>query len=179
MDQPVRSTVATWYARYGPGRLPGADHPDVGAGYAFATAALLADVLFGLLLGALSLAFGDPFFGWLLGYSLAAVPFVVVAAFASGALCWRRIAARERFTGAFAGVVVTLCAYVLGDLLLVGALVAWQGLVGPPPGGLGTDPLSVGRSLGGAAFLVTCPLTLPLGAVVGRARARASARDVT
>ena len=67
--------------------------------------------------------------------------------------------------------VVTLCAYLVGDLLLVGALVVWQGLVGPPPGGLGTDPLAVGRSLGGAVFLVTCWLTLPLGAVVGHLHA--------
>lgn len=171
MDQSLRAAVASWCARYGPGRLPRADHPDIGAGYAFAAAALVANVLFGLLLAALALALDAPLFGWLFGYSLAAVPFVLAAAFVAGALCWRRVAAHERFTGAFAGVVVTLCAYVVGVALLVCFLVAWQALVGPPPGGLGDDPLAVGRSLGGATFLVTCWLTLPLGAVAGHLHA--------
>ena len=46
MSTTAVETVGAFCKRYGPGRLPGANRPAVGAGYAVATAALAAAVAF-------------------------------------------------------------------------------------------------------------------------------------
>jgi hypothetical protein len=62
MNTAAVETVGVFCQRYGPGRLPGASRPAVGAGYAVATAALAAGVAFVVLTGVETLLFGFLFF---------------------------------------------------------------------------------------------------------------------
>src|SRR6056297_3130408 len=108
--------VETLCHRYGPGRLPGAERRAVGAGYAFATAALLASVAFVALYGVQLLVLVGPDGlqvspGGLLYFGLRAPLFVVPAAFAAGALAWRLVPRDLPYYGPVSGVVATVLTY--------------------------------------------------------------------
>ncbi|WP_418286260.1 hypothetical protein [Halorubrum sp. DTA46] len=106
--------------RYGPGRLPGADRPDIGAGCAAASAALAATFLVavaaigGETVGLLSSNDG---FAW---FALAgiAVPVVVPSALVVGVAVWRLLPSDVPFFGPVAGLLGTLGTYI-GALIAV------------------------------------------------------------
>ena len=153
--------------RYGPGRLPGAERPDVGAGYAAASAALAATALFavgaitGESVGLLSSNDGVVWFA----FAGLAVPVVIPTAFLVGDVVWRLLPARVPFFGAVAGLLGTLGTYV-GSLLAVTVILTASVVLGLS----GADPVSAaGFSFGVVAlgFMITWWVTFPVGAVSG------------
>jgi hypothetical protein len=168
--------------RYGPGRLPGADNRSIGAGYAFATAALLASVAFIVLSGVQTLLIAGPdglrlaADGGLLYFGLRAPPFVVSAAFAAGALAWRLVPQDLRYYGPISGLVATVLTYIgLAALLaaaLLGDMLYSLGIVVEP----GAAVL-VGALYGVVGFVNTFWITLPVGALSGYVHERAVAEN--
>ena len=160
--------VGRVYSRFGPGRLPGADRHDVGAGYACASAAFLATSVFVLLTLAVSVisgtAGGDAVgFGIL---ALAAYPLVVPVAFGLGWLTWRVLPVESPPAGAAAGFLVALLVYPVAT---VGVIVS---MLRPYTAGMPLEGQLVGAIGGGVlfgvvAFFLTFWLTLPLGAAGG------------
>ncbi|MFC7136151.1 hypothetical protein [Halobaculum litoreum] len=146
-------------AAHGPGRLPGADRPAVGAGYAFATAALVA-------LAGCSVPFG-------VDVSLVATPFVVPAAFVAGAACFPPIVARDRGGPAVAGAAVVLVTYLLATLALLAVLGVWN--VWSAWGGPAAPLVGAGL-VGGLGFALTLWIAVPVGAVAGSVHDRARGR---
>jgi len=153
--------------RYGPGRLPGANRPDVGAGYAAASAALGASLLFatgaivGETVGLLSSNDGVVWFA----FTGLAVPVVVPTALVAGVVVWRILPSEIPFFGAVAGIFGTLGTYVGSLLALMLILTATATL-----GLSGSDPLSAAAFSFGVvyiAFLLTWWVTFPVGAVSG------------
>ena len=155
--------------RYGPGRLPGADRGAIGAGYAAASAALAATLLFAAGTYAAALAgithlLAHPF---LSAVGLVAAPFVVPAAFVAGALVWARFPRAVPYSGAVAGAVTTLLTYLLA---LAAAFVVLIVLVaaGEPAGASPVVDAAVLTFLIGAfAIALTVWFTLPLGVAGG------------
>lgn len=151
--------------RYGPGRLPGADRPDIGAGYAAASAALAATALVAAVIVApdvfaqgASAAGGVLFFGF-------ALPFVLPAAFAVGVLGWRLLPSHRPIAGVALGALGTLATYVLASLLLGVAIT-----VGAALSLTGADPASAALFTVGVlaiAVVATGWLTVPLGGLAG------------
>jgi hypothetical protein len=170
--------------RFGPGRLPGAENRAIGRGYAVATAALSAAVLFVLLAcGSVLLTtvsefqFSSGNLGSFFAlYGLAAIPFVVPAAFLAGAIVWRTLPEGTRYFGPVAGVLATALTYVIGlailAVVIVGYLAVATGAAFDIVGAAGLTGL-----IGAVAFVSTCWLTLPLGAVSGYIHERAVAAD--
>ncbi len=153
--------------RYGPGRLPGADRPDVGAGYAAASAALLASFLFataaivGETVGVLSSNDGAVWFA----FAGLAVPIVVPTAFVVGVVVWRLLPSNIPFFGPVSGLLGTLGTYV-GCLLTVTLVLMASATLGLS----GADPVSAaGFSLGAVVlgFMFTWWVTFPVGVVSG------------
>ena len=153
--------------RYGPGRLPGARRPDIGAGYAAASAALAATVLFavgaiiGETVGLLSSNDGLVWFA----FAGLAVPVVVPTAFLVGVAVWRLLPSNVPFFGVVAGLLGTLGTYV-ASLLAVTVILTASAVLGLS----GADPVSAaGFSFGVVAlgFMITWWVTFPVGAVSG------------
>lgn len=152
--------------RVGPGRLPGADRPDIGAGYAGASGALVAAVAFSaVVLGLAALGsplnVGDPVLAVLAAYAL---PFVVPAAFVAGVVTWRALPERTPWFGAVAGVVGTLLAY-LGAVALLAAFLFVAALSQS-----GTEPAAAAvfaAVIGYIAFLLTVWVMVPIGCLGG------------
>ena len=117
--------------RYGPGRLPGAKRPDVGAGYAAASAALAATVLFaataiaGETIGVLSSNDGLVWFA----FAGLALPIVIPTAFLVGVAVWRLLPSDVPFFGPVAGLLGTLGTYVASlptvTVILTASAVPW------------------------------------------------------
>ena len=166
--------------RYGPGRLPGADNRAVGAGYAFATAALLASVAFVALNGVAMLVAAGPgglqvYPGGLLYFGLRAPLFVVPAAFAAGALAWRFVPRDLPYYGPVSGVVATVLTYV-GAAVLVAVAILGDMLFSPTV----FEPVTavfVGALFGGFGFVYTFWITLPIGALSGYIHERTVAEN--
>lgn len=160
--------VGTVCKRYGPGRLPGASRPAVGAGYAVATAALAAAVAFVVLTAVRTLLFGGPFTvtGGLTYQGLLAIPLVVPAAFVGGAVAWRLLPESVSYHGPLTGLLATVLTYVVATLLVVSLFIA----VGPS---LPEESVELGLLVGGFGFYFTYWLTLPIGAVSGWIHERA------
>ena len=118
-------TVSAFCERYGPGRLPGASRPAIGAGYAVATAALAAAVVFIAVTGIRTLlVFGSlPITGGLWYFGLLAIPLVVPAAFIGGAVAWRLLPESMSYRGPLAGLLATVLTYVVSTLLILLAAV--------------------------------------------------------
>jgi hypothetical protein len=168
MNTAAVETVGVFCHRYGPGRLPGASRPAVGAGYTVATAALAAAVAFVVLTGVEWLLFGGQLTGSgeLTYGGLAAIPFVVPAAFAGGAVAWRLLPESVSYRGPVAGVLATVLTYV-GATLLFG--LSFFALNPSRP-----SAAVVVSLLGGIfGFFLTFWLTLPIGAVSGWIHERA------
>lgn len=160
--------IGTLCKRYGPGRLPGANRPAVGAGYAVATAALAAAMAFVVVTGVETLLFGGSIAvtGELTSLGLLAIPLVVPVAFVGGAAAWRLLPESTSYRGPLAGTLATVLTYVGATLLVVPLLVA-------------TSPsqprasAEIGLLVGVVGFLSTSWLTLPAGAVGGWIHERA------
>jgi hypothetical protein len=152
-------TFGSFCHRYGPGRLPGASRPAVGAGYAVATAALAAAVAFVVLTTLLS---GGPIAetGSLTHFGLLAIPLVVPVAFAGGAVAWRLLPESQSYRGSLAGMLATVLTYVGTALLVVLYFFAFA--PSEPMASLGA-----GLLVGIVGFILTFWLTLPIGAVSG------------
>ena len=153
--------------RYGPGRLPGADRPAVGAGYAAASAALAATLLFavgaitGETVGLLSSNDGIVWFA----FAGLAVPVVLPTAFLVGVAVWRLLPSDVPFFGPVAGLLGTLGTYVASLIAVTVILTASAAL-----GLSGADPVNAAAfSFGVVAlgFSITWWVTLPVGAVSG------------
>mgnify|MGYP000011034804 CR=1 FL=1 len=157
--------VGAFCKRYGPGRLPGADRPALGAGYAIATAALAAAVAFIVVTGIRTLLiFGSlPITGGLWYFGLLAIPLVVPAAFVGGAVGWRLLPESMSYRGPPAGVLASVLTYVVATLLTVATLLVIFLLDGGPEPVRGF--VVVGLLYGGFGFVYTFWLTLPIGAV--------------
>ena len=161
--------VGAFCKRYGPGQLPGASRPAVGAGYAVATAALVAAVAFVVLTGIQTLLFGGPIAvtGELTYVGLLAIPLVVPAAFAGGAVAWRLLPESISYRGPLAGLLATVLTYVVATLLVVPLLIASSP----------SQPrasVELGLLVGIVGFLTTFWLTLPIGTVSGWIHERAA-----
>jgi hypothetical protein len=157
--------VSAFCKRYGPGQLPGASRPAVGAGYAVATAALAAAVAFVVVTGIRTLLiFGSlPITGGLWYFGLLAIPLVVPAAFVGGAVGWRLLPESMSYRGPLAGLLATVLTYVVATLLTVATLLVIFLSDG------GSEPVRgsvvLGLAYGGFGFVYTFWLTLPIGAV--------------
>ncbi|WP_255169505.1 hypothetical protein [Natrononativus amylolyticus] len=159
--------LGTACKRAGPGRLPGADRPVLGAGYAGASGALVAAALFAvavLVLSALgsTLEIADPAFVMIAAQALL---FVVPAAFVVSALIWFVLPTGTAKTGAVAGALATLLTYLVATALLavvatVAAAASWSG--GDPAG---ASVLAV--LFGVAAFVWTAWIAVPVGCLGG------------
>lgn len=153
--------------RYGPGRLPGADRPDVGAGYAAASAALAASFLFaavaigGETIGVLSSNDGLVWFA----FAGLAVPVVVPTALVAGIVVWRLLPSNIPFFGPVAGLLGTLGTYV-GSLLTVTLILTVAAALGLSD----ADPVNAPAIFFGAVglgFIITWWVAFPVGAVSG------------
>jgi len=165
--------VGVFCKRYGPGRLPGASRPAVGAGYAIATAALAAAVAFIVVTGIRTLlVFGSlTITGGLWYFGLLAIPLVVPAAFVGGAVAWRLLPESMSYRGPLAGLLATVLTYVVATLLTVATLLGIFLLDSGPEPVRGS--VVVGLLYGGFGFIYTFWLTLPTGAVGGWIHERA------
>jgi len=174
MNTTAVKRVGAFCKRYGPGRLPGASRPAVGAGYAVATAALAAAVAFVVLTGIQTLLFGGPIAvtGELTYVGLLAIPLVVPAAFAGGAVAWRLLPESISYRGPLAGLLAMVLTYVVATLLIVAPpLVAF--LIASDPSRLARASVESALLIGIVGFLYTFWLTLPIGAVSGWIHERA------
>ena len=161
------TTLGTSCKRYGPGRLPRAERRDIGAGYALASAATGATLLFALIswsLHALESPIGSDweFLGTM---ALIALPLVVPTSFTSAVIVWRTLPSDIPHFGATAGVLATLGTYLLALLVLfalnVAALVIY-GQYAEILEGLVFIPV-----IGFVALASTFWLTFPVGAISG------------
>ena len=151
--------------RYGPGRLPEADREDVGAGYAAATAALGATVLYAGLM-----AIGDAVGVGVEGtvnaiFAGLAIPFVVPAAFVVGFVGWRFVSSPTPAVGAVAGGLGAIATYLV-TLVLVGILLTTAAALSLS----GATPLSAAAFSWGLiyfAFVFTWWVTIPIGCLAG------------
>lgn len=161
------TTLGTACKQYGPGRLPKADHRDIGAGYALAFAATGTTLLFALVAWSLyvldsPLGSDWEFFG---AMALIALPLVVPMSFLSAVIVWRTLPSKIPHFGAIAGVFATLGTYLLALIVLftlyVIALVAY--------GQFDQILEAAGFVLliGFVALASTFWLTLPVGALSG------------
>ena len=151
--------------RYGPGRLPHADRPAIGAGYAGASAALVAAATFAVAVVAFEVAgVSHNVYGFAI-FAAFALPFVVPAAFVAGIVSWRAVPATVPGSGVVAGALGTLLTYVgatvlLACLMLVAAVASWNN-------GGATDTAMAAAVIGWLAFLLTSWITLPVGCLGG------------
>ena len=166
--------------RFGPGQLPGAGRRAVGGGYAIATAALSAAIVFVLARGGYAfLTAGPEGFQGLLAptvtfayYGLFAVPLVVPAAFLAGVVVWRTLPEGTPYYGPVAGVLATLLTYVVATAIMAVVLFGYLAFApGAPFEVASAGVLAV--VIGVVGFVYTFWVTLPLGAVSGYIHERA------
>lgn len=161
--------------RFGPGRLPRAEDPAIGAGYAGATAALVVAVTFAAGMIALD--------GWPAGsgggvvfaaVAIVAVPVVVPAAFASAAAVWRYLPDSVPHYGAVAGVLATVVTYltVLVALFGIGLVNA---ILGSPHYGPFVEATRFAGTFGFVGFVFTVWLAAPVGCASGYVYERVTA----
>ncbi|AXR82017.1 hypothetical protein [Natrarchaeobaculum sulfurireducens] len=157
--------LRTGCKRYGPGRLPYANRPAIGAGYAGASAALVAAATFAVAVVVLEVVGGsDNVYGFAI-FAAVALPLVVPAAFVAGVVSWRAVPATVPGSGVVVGVLGTLLTYVgatvlLTWLMLVAAVVSWNNAGA-------ADTAMAAAVIGWLAFLLTSWITLPVGCLGG------------
>lgn len=161
------NTVALGKAckRYGPGRLPEADRPDIGAGYAAASAAVFATGLYGIVLSVYAVrgASGDWTASFL--FPTLALPVVVPSAFFLGVLGWRLSPPSSSTTGMITGGVGAVVTYLVSLVLVGGVLTV--GAVSSLSGATLVEAVEVSIGLVGLAFLLTWWITIPVGCLSG------------
>lgn len=151
--------------RYGPGRLPHADRPDIGAGYAAGSAAVLATVLFGIVLSAqATLGTSGDWIASLL-FPAFALPVVVPSAFLLGVFGWRLSPSSSSLTGIVAGGLGAIATYLVSFVLVSGVLAA--GAVFSLSGTPLVDAPEFSASLVALAFVLTWWVTIPVGCLSG------------
>ncbi|ARS88976.1 hypothetical protein [Natrarchaeobaculum aegyptiacum] len=153
--------------RAGPGRLPYADRPDVGAGFAGASAAIAATLAFAFGVVAVDeLGLVGGLDGTVLATTgLAALPLVAPAAFAAGVLTWRALPDGLPIYGVAAGFLGTVFTYLGATALLALVLVlaAW----GSWSEVMLTDAFLFAVGIGYIGFLLTAWVTVPIGCLSG------------
>lgn len=165
MRFPQLQSLQTVCKRYGPGRLPKADEHDIGAGYAAATAAFVATVLYGTAIS-IGAVLGMGIDGAVnLLFATFALPFVVPAAFAVGVVGWRLLPSYTATTGVVVGGLGAIATYLV-TLVLVGILLtvtAALSLSGAEP----TNAALFSVGLVSVAFYLTWWVTIPVGCLSG------------
>ncbi|EMA06908.1 hypothetical protein [Haloferax denitrificans] len=161
------TTLGTTCKRYGPGRLPRAERHDIGAGYALASAATGATLLFALISWSLY-TLGEPIgsdWKFLGTWALIALPLVVPASFISAVIVWRTLPSDTPYFGASAGVLAALGTYILALL----ALFAFSMIALVINGQYTEIPEALGFMvvIGFVALASTFWLTFPIGAISG------------
>lgn len=158
-------TLHSTCKRVGPGRLPKAERPDIGAGYAAATAAVAATVLY---VTAMSLGnvvgIVDDWTVYVL-FAVLALPFVVPAAFLVGVGGWRFLPSYTMPIGVIAGGLGTIATYIVA-LVAVGILITAAAALSVT----GTEPVSAVAftfGLGYLAIVLTWWVTVPIGCLSG------------
>ncbi len=159
--------LGTVCKRYGPGRLPNADHHDIGAGYALASTALAIAIVWACVFEIMSVVGGPIDFSWggLSIFGLLAAPLVVPTAFVSAVFVWRILPKNTPYFGAVGGVLAAAGTYVLSTLVLF-ALNASVAAVYGRLGQLSASTFFMGF-VGFFALLLTFWVTFPLGCVAG------------
>ncbi|WP_092734761.1 hypothetical protein [Halopenitus persicus] len=158
-------TLRTACKQYGPGRLPKADRPDIGAGYAAASAAVFATVLFGIVL---SVSAGRGTSGeWISSFLFPALalPIVVPSAFFLGVVGWRLSPASSSITGIIAGGGGAIATYLVSLVLIGGVLTV--GSVFSASGATPIEAVEFSVSLVALAFILTWWITIPVGCLSG------------
>lgn len=169
MQSPQLQTLHTICKRYGP---PHADKPDIGAGYAAATAAFVATMLYGAAIS-IGAVLGMGIDGAVnLVFATFALPFVVPAAFLVGVAGWRLLPSYSSIAGVVAGGLGAIATYLV-TLLLVGTLLVVTAAFSLS----GADVESAGLfsvGLVAVAFYLTWWVTLPIGCLAGYAYVNAT-----
>ena len=177
------ATLSAWLLRtcerYGPGRLPGAERTDIGAGYAAATGAGLLGSLYSGALALLWLLGSRWLFGMpldaVLRLSAVATALVVPVAFVTGAVLWRPLVVERGVSAAAAGVVVALCTYAVGTALAAVLAVPLALVLGVATVATAVEPLFLVAIASVYGFGSTVWLAVPLAALSAVAHARARA----
>lgn len=151
--------------RAGPGRLPGADSADLGAGYAAATAAIAATALYGVVLIVYAGATEPSALVGTMLFVTAAMPVVVPAAFVVGIVGWRLMPTTSDAVGALTGIFGVVATYAIATALTVALVTLAAGL--SITGATLADAVRFGIGLGAVAVVLTWWLTLPIGCVAG------------
>mgnify|MGYP006287352869 FL=1 len=162
--------------RYGPGRLPRADDRAIGAGYAGASAAVVAAILFGAVV-TLAGTLGVGGARELAPFGLAAIPLIVPGAFLAGWVTWRYLPAETTYLGPIAGTVAVLLTYLIAVALLLPVLVV-AFVMSEALSAAVLNSLLLGALILWFAFAATCWLTVPLGAASGFVYERARTATV-
>ncbi|QKY19403.1 hypothetical protein B4589_003050 [Halolamina sp. CBA1230] len=157
--------VGRFCHQYGPGRLPKADERAVGAGYAGASAAVVAALAFAVATTVAGFLGMESARG-LAPFGLAAIPLVVPGAFAAGWMTWRYLPAETAYFGPIAGTVAVVLTYLAAITLLLPVLVVGFVLSDPLFAALELSVL-LGVLILWFGFAFTCWLTLPLGVASG------------
>lgn len=165
MPSPSLHTLQSACKRAGPGRLPRADRHDIGAGYAAATAAFAATVLYAVsrVLG-YAVGFADDWTVHVL-FAALALPFVVPAAFLVGVAGWRLLPSYTVSIGVIAGGLGTIATYLVA-LVAVGILITAAAALSVT----GAEPASAAAfswGLGYLAVVLTWWITVPIGCLAG------------
>ena len=151
--------------RYGPGRLPKANREDVGAGYAAATAAFGATVLYAGLM-AVGEAVGVGVEGNVNAiFAGLAIPFVLPAAFIVGFVGWRFVSSPTPAVGVIAGGLGAIATYLV-TLVFVAILLTTTAALSLS----GATPESAAAFSWGLiyfAFVFTWWVTIPIGCLAG------------
>lgn len=164
MKTPNIDSIRTACGRYGPGRLPMAENHSVGAGYAGASAAVCAAMLYAgvaTVVGSIGLDAEADFAN--IALAALALPFVVPAAFAIGYGGWKIVTPTSPVSGlvcGFLGVFATLGVVLLLFGIPVAVLEAYSG----------ASPLRAAVFSWGViyfAFIETWWAALPIGAMSG------------
>ena len=149
--------------RFGPGRLPKADDHAIGAGYAAATAAVVAVILFAVLATWISSIGLDaaPYANIVI--AILALPFTIVAAFALGVIGWTASTPRSPSHGVLAGLFGAIATYVV-LLPMVGIPLT---LLEVHAGQSALRTIAFSWGVIYVAFLETWWVTLPVGSICG------------
>ena len=165
MSPSPRLSLRTACKRYGPGRLPKADRPDIGAGYAAASAAVFVTVLFGIVLSvsAVQGTSGD----WIVSFLFPALalPVVVPSAFFLGVVGWRLSPSSSSITGIILGGIGAIATYLVAFVLVGGVLTA--GVVFSLTGATLTEAVEMSVGVVTLAFIFTWWISIPVGCLSG------------
>ena len=165
MNYRYEQTLRNACERFGPGRLPGAHRPDIGAGYAASGAAFVATVGYTAVISILHMMnLGvHPTLNVVLGGII--LPFVVIAAFMVGLLGWRLLPVRDPILGIPAGAIGAIATYGV-TMLMLAVIVVGAAVVSLS----GAEPLSAAAFAWGVtyfAFEFTWWVTIPVGCLAG------------